>query len=189
MCFSWFRNVSLCLLLRLYVSICLSVSFFVPLTPLSLFLLQPIAFFIVSTCVSLDLFAVACVFFKLKSPRPGDLCVDPSKPMVRSMAHRSYSNLDVRIKFIARGENLCFFRYRNKGRNLTLILGGRLASLSYLVFACKIRNRFKSAVQYCAIVLYSRSRIRGQNPTPNQGGKISLLSCSECESTATISKL
>ena len=80
------------------ITMCLSVSFFVPLTPLSLFLLQPIVFFIVSTCVSLDLFAVACVFFKLKSPRPGDLCVDPSKPMVRSMAHRSYSNLDVRIK-------------------------------------------------------------------------------------------
>ena len=140
MCFSWFRNVSLCLLLRLYVSICLSVSFFVPLTPLSLFLLQPIAFFIVSTCVSLDLFAVACVFFKLKSPRPGDLCVDPSKPMVRSMAHRSYSNLDVRIKFIAREENLCFFRYRNKGRNPTLILGGRLASLSCFTFGLKERG-------------------------------------------------
>ena len=126
--FSWFCNASLCFLLRLYVSICFPVSFFVPLVPLFLFLLQSIAFFIVSTCVSLGLLAVVCLFFKLKSilAQTGRLVCWFFWTSGSLSDSCSFSHLDVRINFIAIGEKSRSFRVQKQGSESDPDSGGKI---------------------------------------------------------------
>ena len=126
--FSWFCNVSLCFLLRLYVSICFPVSFFVPLVLLFFFLLQSIVFSLCLRVFPLVFLRLFAFFFKLKSflAQTGRLVCWFFWTSGSLSDSCSFSHLDVRINFMAIGEKSRSFRVQKQGSESDPDSGGKI---------------------------------------------------------------